>query len=119
MTTKLTIKEEEIMNLFWDSGAMFVRELLDCFDEPKPHFNTVSTTVRGLEEKGFVSHKIFGNTFQYFASTSKEEFTKMSLKGIIGKYCDNSAMSAVSMLVQAESISVDELKELIKMVERK
>ena len=46
---KLTKKEEEIMNLFWDKGAMFVRELLEHYDEPKPHFNTLSTMVRNLE----------------------------------------------------------------------
>ena len=49
---KLTRKEEEIMNLFWDKGAMFVRELLEHYDEPKPHFNTLSTMVRNLEPQG-------------------------------------------------------------------
>ena len=58
---KLTKKEEEIMNLFWDKGAMFVRELLEHYDEPKPHFNTLSTMVRNLEANGDVSHKAYGN----------------------------------------------------------
>ena len=44
---KLTKKEEEIMNLFWDKGAMFVKELLELYAEPKPHFNTLSTMVLG------------------------------------------------------------------------
>ena len=52
----LTSKEEEIMNYFWHKGPLFVKELLDFYDEPKPHFNTLSTIVRGLEEKGYVSH---------------------------------------------------------------
>ena len=51
---RLTVKEEEIMRIFWEHGPMFVRELLSFYDEPKPHYNTVSTLVRGLEEKGFV-----------------------------------------------------------------
>lgn len=50
---RLTTKEEEIMCIFWEHGPMFVRELLSFYDEPKPHYNTVSTLVRGLEEKGF------------------------------------------------------------------
>ena len=62
---KLTRKEEEIMNLFWDKGAMFVKELLELYDEPKPHFNTLSTMVRTLEANGFVSHKAYGNSYQY------------------------------------------------------
>lgn len=39
----LTSKEEEIMNYFWHKGPLFVKELLDFYDEPKPHFNTLST----------------------------------------------------------------------------
>ena len=54
---RLTVKEEEIMRIFWEHGPMFVRELLSFYDEPKPHYNTVSTLVRGLEEKGFVGYK--------------------------------------------------------------
>jgi BlaI family penicillinase repressor len=54
---KITTKEEEVMNLFWEKGPMFVREMLEFYDEPKPHFNTVSTYVRELEVKGYLGHK--------------------------------------------------------------
>ena len=58
---RLTVKEEEIMGWFWQKGPLFVKELLEYYEEPKPHFNTLSTIVRGLEEKGFLAHKNFGN----------------------------------------------------------
>ena len=48
---RLSPKEEEIMRMFWSKGPMFVRDLLELYNEPKPHYNTVSTLVRGLEEK--------------------------------------------------------------------
>ena len=51
---KLTNKEKEIMDLYWQHGPMFVKELLEFYDEPRPHFNTLSTTVRILEKKGFL-----------------------------------------------------------------
>jgi len=76
---KLTAKEEEIMSFFWDKGPLFVRELLDCYSQPRPHFNTLSTIVRSLEEKGFLDHKAFGNSYQYFPVVSREEFSKSSL----------------------------------------
>ena len=57
---RLTAKEEEIMGWFWQKGPLFVKELLEYYEEPKPHFNTLSTIVRGLEEKGFLAHKNFG-----------------------------------------------------------
>ena len=57
---KLTAKEEEIMGFFWEKGPLFVRQLLEFYKEPRPHFNTLSTIVRGLEEKGFpVSHFVW------------------------------------------------------------
>ena len=113
----LTKKEEEIMDFFWDKGPLFVKQLLDFYDEPRPHFNTLSTIVRGLEEKGFLSHNTFGNTYQYYASISREEFKRSTLKGIVSKFFNNSYMSVVSSLVKEEEISVEELKELIRQVE--
>ena len=59
---RLTAKEEEIMGWFWQKGPLFVKELLEYYEEPKPHFNTLSTIVRGLEEKSFLAHKNFGNS---------------------------------------------------------
>ena len=114
---RLTAKEEEIMGFFWEKGPLFVKELLAFYSDPKPHFNTLSTIVRGLEEKGYLSHEAFGNTYRYFAVVSNEEFRSRTLKGVISKYFNNSYLSAVSSLVKKEEISVDELKQLIQEVE--
>lgn len=113
----LTAKEEEIMGFFWEKGPLFVKELLAFYNAPKPHFNTLSTIVRGLEEKGYLSHEAFGNTYRYFAVVSNDEFRSRTLKGVISKYFNNSYLSAVSSLVKKEEISVDELKQLIQEVE--
>jgi len=114
----LTAKEEEIMDFFWGKGPLFVKQILDFFEEPKPHFNTLSTNVRSLEEKGFLSHTAYGNTYQYFALVSEEDFRKATLKNVITKYFDNSYLGAVSSLVKEESISLDDLKMLIAEVEK-
>lgn len=114
---KITKKEEEVMNFFWEHGPMFVRDLVELYPDPKPHFNTISTMVRGLEAKGFVDHKSYGPTYQYFAKVSRIDFGKLTLRGIIGKYFQNSYQSAVSALVKEEDLSVDELKELIRKIE--
>lgn len=113
----LTAKEEEIMGFFWEKGPLFVKELLAFYSDPKPHFNTLSTIVRGLEEKGYLSHEAFGNTYRYFAIVSNDEFRSRTLKGVISKYFNNSYLNAVSSLVKKEEISVDELKQLIEEVE--
>lgn len=72
----LTAKEEEIMGFFWEKGPMFVKQLVELYEEPRPHFNTLSTIVRGLEDKGYLSHTAFGNTYQYHAVVSEEEFRR-------------------------------------------
>jgi predicted transcriptional regulator len=113
----LTAKEEEIMGFFWEKGPLFVKQMLEFYDEPRPHFNTVSTFVRMLEDKGYVSHRVLGNSYQYYAVLSKEDFKKKTLKGVISKYFDNSYLRVVSSLVKEEEISLDELKELIREVE--
>lgn len=97
---------------------MFVKQLLDFYEEPRPHFNTLSTIVRGLEEKGFLSHEVFGNTYRYYAVVSRDDFKKKTLKGVIRKYFNNSYLGAVSSLVKEEDISLDELKQLVQEVER-
>ncbi len=113
----LTAKEEEIMGFFWEKDSLFVKEILAFYDDPKPHFNTLSTIVRGLEEKGYLAHEAFGNTYRYFAAVTQDEFRSKALKGVISKYFNNSYLSAVSTLVKKEEISVEELKQLIQEVE--
>jgi BlaI family penicillinase repressor len=70
-----------------------------------------------LEEKGFLHHEVFGNTYQYYAVVSRDDFKKKTLKGVISKYFNNSYLGAVSSLVKEEDISVEELKQLIREVE--
>lgn len=113
----LTKREEEIMKLFWEKGPLFVKEIIPMLDEPQPHFNTISTIVRGLETKGYVEHEAFGNTHRYYAAVSESEHGKNTLGNVVNRYFGNSYLSAVSSLVKEEKISLDELKRLIELVE--
>jgi len=114
---RLTAKEEEIMSFFWDKGPLFVKQIHESYPEPRPHYNTLSTVVRGLEEKGFVGYTAYGNTHQYHALVSKEDYRRLSLKNVITRYFDNSYRRAVSALIEEEALSIDELKALIREVE--
>lgn len=114
----LTNKEEEVMTFFWEKGSLFVKDIYDMYEEPKPHINTISTMVRILEDKGFVGHESFGKTYRYMPLISRDEFRKGTLKGVISKYFNNSLLGAVSSLINEENISAEELKELIDRVEQ-
>ncbi|MDD2426119.1 MAG: BlaI/MecI/CopY family transcriptional regulator [Bacteroidales bacterium] len=117
-TYRLTTREEELMNIFWIKGPLFVRELLELQEEPKPHFNTLSTIVRGLEEKGFLRHNSFGSTYQYYPAISRDEYKQGALKNVVNKYFKDSYLGVVSSLIKEEQISLKELKELIDQVEK-
>lgn len=111
----LTNREEEIMEIFWRKGAIYVKDVITALtDDPKPHYNTISTIVRGLEEKGFLDHEQFGNTYRYFPIITREEFSKYSIKNMVGKYFNKSYSSVVSMFVEEENITLEEIQELIR-----
>ncbi|GHV39947.1 transcriptional regulator [Bacteroidia bacterium] len=116
---KLTQKEEEIMSYFWTRGPMFVRDLLDLQEEPKPHYNTLSTIVRVLEEKGYIGYKSYGNTYQYHALISEDDYRRSTLDNVVKRYFDSSYTRVVSTLIKEEKLSVDELQELIQMIKDK
>ena len=116
--TKLSEKKEVIMNHFWDKGELFVRELRELYPEPKPHFNTLSTQVRELESDGFLDHKAYGPTYQYFPIVTRDEYSRFSMGGFIGNYF-GSYLNAVSAFVGDGKVSIDELKELIEHLEKK
>ena len=114
---KLTQKEEEILSIFWERGPMFVKELKEIYADQNLHYNTLSTMVRALEEKGFIDHEQFGNTYRYFAAVSREEYRKKTLGTVVKKYFDNSYKNVVSLLVEEENLSLEELKKLIDEIE--
>ncbi len=114
---KLTQKEEEIMNFFWEKGPMFVKELKEIYSGQKLHYNTLSTIVRGLEEKGFIDHEQFGNTHRYFAAITKEDYRKSTLGNVVNKYFNNSYKNVVSLFVEDQNLSLDELRKLIDEIE--
>lgn len=116
---KLTNREEQIMDYLWENGASFVKDIITSFNNPRPHYNTISTMVRKLEQKGFIDHEDFGSTYRYFAAISKEDFVKQNLKKDVKKYFDNSYKSLVSSLVESRDISIEEVKELIELAKKK
>ena len=116
---KLTDKEAEIMERLWNAGPQTVRELLATYSDPKPHFNTVSTIVRILIDKGFVAHVGERNgAYVYGAAVSSADLAGSTPARVVKSYFNNSYSSVVSALVEDEKISLEELREIIDMVER-
>ncbi|WP_395048932.1 BlaI/MecI/CopY family transcriptional regulator [Flavobacterium sp.] len=116
---KLTNKEEEIMQILWKLKKAFVKEVMAEITEEHPHYNTLSTIIRNLEEKGFVSHNAFGNTHQYFPIVKMEDYRKRFMNTAIDTYFDSSYKNMVSFFAKEEKISAEELREILTMIEKK
>lgn len=115
---KLAQREEQIMHILWQLGQAFVKEIIAEFPAPKPHYNTVSTIVRILEEKGFIGHKAFGNSYQYFPLISKEDYQQQAVGDVLKNYFNGSYQQMVAHFAKEEKISPDDLEEILKMIKK-
>lgn len=106
------------MRVLWDLKKAFVKEVLAELPDPKPHYNTISTIIRNLEDKGYIRHEAFGKTHRYQPAVTKEDYRKTFMQKTISNYFENSYKNVVSFLAKEEKISVNELKEIIDLIEK-
>ena len=109
---ELTRAEEEIMQVLWKLEKAFVKDVVDALPDPKPAYNTVSTIIRILEKKGFVSHRAFGKTFEYFPQVARDEYKKTFLKSFMNRYFGSSLKEMVSFFASDRDISLEELEHI-------
>jgi BlaI family transcriptional regulator, penicillinase repressor len=113
----LTKAEEQVMQVLWKIKKGFVKDILEHFDDPKPAYNTVSTIVRILQEKGFVNHKAYGRTHEYFPIVTKSEYSKSHLNTFVNDYFSNSFEKMVSFFAKEKSISLQEMEDIMKIMD--
>jgi predicted transcriptional regulator len=109
---ELTRAEEQIMQILWKLDRAFVKDIIDDLPVPKPAYNTVSTIIRILEKKGVVSHKAYGNTHEYFALITKDEYKKKYFKSFLTRYFGDSFPDMVSFFAGDRDLSLQELEEI-------
>ena len=110
----LTKAEEEIMQIIWTLDKCLVRDIIDKLGDPDMPHSTVSSVVRILEKKGFVGHKAYGKTHEYFPLVTKETYAQQGVKNLMEKYFQGSPKKLVSFLVQSEDMNLKELNDLLK-----
>jgi BlaI family penicillinase repressor len=113
----LTKAEDQVMRILWELERGFIKDILDRFPEPKPAYNTVSTIVRILENKGFVDHTAYGKTYEYYPVVSQDEYKKQFLSSFVQDYFEDSYRELVSFFAKGRNLSVAELEEMLKLIE--
>lgn len=116
---KLAKREEQIMKVFWDLEKAFIRDVIPHLPDPKPHYNSVATMVKILEEKGFLSHETVGNMYCYYPVVSRDEYQKHALKDIVSQYFDNSYPRMLAFFAKEQNLSDKELKEIMDLIKSK
>lgn len=107
------------MHIIWQLGRCMVRDVIDQLGDPDMPHSTVSSVVRILEKKGFVGHKAYGKTHEYFPVITKEAYAQHGVKSLVEKYFSGSPQKLVSFLVQSRDIDLKELNDLMASTEKK
>ncbi|MBQ9288453.1 MAG: BlaI/MecI/CopY family transcriptional regulator [Bacteroidaceae bacterium] len=119
----LTKAEMEIMNILWDLGEpASVREVIEKYPDPKPAYTTTATFLTILTKKCFVKQERKeneGKSFFYSPLISREDYTRKVMTDVKDSFFGGSAKSLVNFFCREEKLSVDEIRELLKMVEEK
>jgi BlaI family transcriptional regulator, penicillinase repressor len=113
---KLAKREEQIMQACWHLEKAFIKEIIAELPDPKPHYNSVATMVRILEDKGFLGHETFGNTFQYYPVVSKEQYQNHAFDDIVRQYFNNSYPSMLAYFAKEQKISQEQLNEILELI---
>jgi len=113
---KLTPQEEQLMLIIWQTGQGFVKDYREQYMDPKPPYTTVATIIKKLEKKGYVSSRLYGNTYEYSPQIGEHEYKKEFFSNLVHHYFSNSYKEMVSFFAAEEKLSEQDLKEIIDMI---
>jgi BlaI family penicillinase repressor len=115
----LTEAELRIMNVLWLKGFGTVQEILDSLTQkPALAYNSVLTTIRVLERKGYVKHSKDGRAHVYAAVVGRKEATRSEIRHLVGRFFKNSHEQLVLNILEEQGIEGEELTRLREMLER-
>jgi len=109
---RLTKTEEEVMHIIWQLESCFVKDIIAKLPAPQPPYNTISSVVRILEKKGFVAHKAYGKTHQYYPIVQKADYSNYALNNLVDNYFSGSLKSLVSTFTKHQKLSKTEIDAL-------
>ncbi|AMQ56802.1 BlaI/MecI/CopY family transcriptional regulator [Algoriphagus sanaruensis] len=113
---ELNHHEEQIMSIFWNQGELLIRDILDQLEDPKPPYTTLASTIRNIERKGYLSHRMYGTVNIYKPVISREEYSKKSINRLVGNFFGGSVGNFLSFMVKEKKISEKEIKEMKQLI---
>lgn len=114
---ELTRAELEIMQILWNKSDVFMADIVASIPEPRPAYTTISTIIRILVKKGFVSFKSYSKMYCYFPLITKEEYAAEVMTRVKRNFFDGSVSNMISFFAKKENLSDKERAELLDMLE--
>ncbi|MDR2146460.1 MAG: BlaI/MecI/CopY family transcriptional regulator [Tannerella sp.] len=115
---KLSKAEEQLMEIIWQNGKVFMKDIIESYSEPKPATTTIATLLKRMQNKGFVGYTLFGNSRRYYALVRKEDYFTRHVNEMVKDFFGNSALQFASFFTTAANLSAEELEDLKKIVEQ-
>jgi predicted transcriptional regulator len=115
----LTPQEEQLMLYVWDFGPGFVKDYRDRYPDPKPPYTTVATIIKKLEAKGYLSSRLYGNTYEYRPEIHPEHYKRYYVSEIVNQFFSNSYKEMVTFFAQEEKLSEQDLEEIIQLIKNR
>lgn len=114
---KLTTAEEQLMELIWDKGELYMKDIIESFPDPKPATTTIATLLKRMQNKGFVGYELTGNSRQYYPLVKKSDYFSKHVKGLIKDFFGSSAMQFASFFTTETNLTEAELEDLKKIID--
>jgi len=114
---KLTSTEEQLMDLIWERDHVFMKDIIDSYDDPKPATTTIATLLKRMQNKGFVAYKLMGNSRQYYPLIKKSDYFSKHVNGLIKDFFGNSAMQFASFFTRETNLTAEQLEDLKKIID--
>lgn len=112
--SKLTNREEEIMQIIWNLGSAFPKEIMEYLSKPIPPYNTILSMVRKLEANGWLAFRKFGKSHQYYPLVEKKDYSKSLFSKLYNEYLGGSKEMLMSYFMKEDNVDIAELEQLVK-----
>lgn len=113
---KLSKTEEQLMNHLWRLESAYMRDLLECYPEPKPAGTTIATLLKRMQDKGYVDYEQMGRSRRYFPLVEKSDYFSTYIDGLIRKFFNDSPAQFASFFTRETKLSDSDLEELQEMI---
>jgi predicted transcriptional regulator len=114
---QLSKSEEQLMTYLWSLGEAYMKELMECYDEPKPATTTIATLLKRMQDKGFVDFTSEGRARKYFPLVKKKDYVSGQFKGFVNSFFEDSATQFASFFTNSADLTKEELKALRNMID--